>query len=409
MKKLKEMSLDELQQRYAELKEQANVINDKVELENRSMSDAEKKEWNDIVREVDAIKRELEFRSMSEDVEVRNAALLARATAPTILENTKERMAAGAKFRSWLSNRSGELQIELRDSVTATGTADAPNVIPVLTQDFINPLEKGLILNQLKITMKTGLSANVKYPIMPSFEANFVNEKEVVKDTVIKDSALQPKPHRISVAVPLTDLENLQSDGKLYAWIIDNLALAVARTLNRWIFQTTAIVSNVFGAMAYNATSNKIQQQSFTGAVPTYAELIAMRGKVQKTGAYNDGTYAYVMSGALSATLEATRRFDSGDTPILVDGKIGGCPVLMSEFIEATGVGADGEVEFNDTPKHVGFARWSDLIIGQFGGIKLTIDPYTGSKAGVINLVIDTHYSVDLLRPGSFVIGTVTA
>lgn len=404
MKKTKEMTISELQMRYAELKEQANVINDKLEAEARCMNDAERSEWDTITREADAIKRELQLRSMSELPEEREGAMRARVAMASIVENTKERQASGAKFRQFINNRCGELQIELRESLTATGTTDAPNVIPVLTQDFINPLEKGLILSKLGIRIKTGLSANVKYPIMPSFEANFVNEKEKVADTVINDSALTPKPRRIAISAPITDLENLQSNGKLYVWIIENIALAVARTLNRWLAQTTAIVTDVYGAMAYNATANKIQQVPFAGAVPTYAELVAMRGKVQKTGAYNDGTYAYIMSGALSATLESTRRFESGDTPILVDGKIAGCPVLLSEFIEATGPN-----KFNETPKHVGFARWSDLILGQFGSMKLTIDPYTGSKAGVLNIVLDTHYSVDLIRPESFVIGTITA
>jgi hypothetical protein len=250
--------------------------------------------------------------------------------------------------------------------------------------------------------MKEGLSANVKYPIMPTFEASFVNEKETVSDTVISETALQPVPRRLAISVPLTDLANLQTDGKLYNWILNNLAIAVARTLNRWMFQATPVITGVYGPMAYDASKNAVQTIEFAGDKPTYAELIAMRGKVQGKGSYNDGTYAYLMSGAMSADLEATPRFANGDTPVLADGKIGGCPVLLSEYIEAT-----GNDTFNPVPLHVGFGRWSDAIVGQFGSMKLTIDPYSASKAGVTNLVLDSYFSVDLIRKASFVIGTV--
>ena len=211
-----------------------------------------------------------------------------------------------------------------------------------------------------------------------------------------------PTPRRLAFSAPMTDLENLQTDGAVYRWVVENVALAVSRSMNRWLLQATPIISGVHGAMSYDASKNAIQKIEFAGTVPTYAELVRMRGMVQKEGAYNDGSYAYTMSGAMAAELEATRRFDSGDTPILVDGKISGIPVLMSEYIEAT-----GSDRFNETPQHVGFGRWSDVIIGQFGSMKLTIDPYSQAKEGIVNIVLDSHWSVDLIRKSSFVIGTV--
>ena len=403
---LKELTIPELKARYAELREQAHTLNDKVEAERREMNEEEKAEWRGIKADLEAVTRHIEMRMTDENPEVQIDAMRTRAGLPAVFASTRARVESGRKFREFFNSPDGPekcqkgVTIELRDAA-AVGTTEAANVIPVLVEDFIEPLQKGLIINQLGIEMKTGLKANVSYPIMPAFEANFVDEKVAVTDTVFSADALKPQPRRITISVPLTDLANLQTDGRVYEWILNNLAVAIARTLNRWMFQPSAVVSGVFGAMAYNASNNKIQQAQLS-ATPTYAELVGMRGLVQKTGAYQDGTYAYVMSGEMAATLEATRRFDSGDTPILVDGKIGGVPVLLTEYVEATGVNT-----FNSAPKHVGFGRWSDVILGQFGELKLTIDPYTGAKAGITNMILDTHYSVDLIRKESFVIGTV--
>lgn len=407
--KFKNLTIVELRNRRDELRNQAHAINDKIEAENRDMTPEEKSEWEVLKRDLADVVRRIEVLAMSEDEEVRGEAARAYAEPAFVFAATRERTASGAKLREFFNSPDGPaknkvgVRIELRDSITATGTAEAANAIPVLIKDFIEPLNKGLILNQLGITMKTGLSANVSYPIMPSFEANFLEEKAEVTDTIVSIDALKPKPRRISISIPLTDLANLQSDGLVYEWVLNNLAIAVSRTLNRWVFQPSAIVSGVFGAMAYNASSNKIQKVDLS-ANPTYAELVGMRGLVQAAGSYSDGTYGYIMSGGMAAILEATRRFDSGDTPILADGKIGGFPVLLTEYIEATGANT-----FNETPKHIGFGRWSDLLIGQFGEMKLTVDPYTKAKNGITNLILDTYFSVDMIRKDSFVIGTVKA
>ena len=398
---MKEKTTEWLQQQLRSVKESLLDLNDTLAAEKRNMTDAEKDQWNSLKNQHEAICRELEVRALTARSEDAARIIGSLKSSMAVIPESRERSEAGAKMRECIKRRSG-MEIELRAGVQATGTTDAPNSIPVYIQDFIEPLNKGLILNKLNLTMKTGLSGNVKYPVMPTFEANFVNEKETVTDTIIKDGSLMPAPHRLAFSAPMTDLENLQTDGAVYRWVVENIALAVSRSMNRWLLQTTPIVTGVHGAMSYDAAKNAIQIIEFAGATPTYAELVRMRGMVQKTGAYDDGSYAYTMSGAMAAELESKPRFESGDTPILSDGKVGGCPVLLSEYIEAT-----GKDTFNETPKHVGFGRWSDVIVGQFGSMKLTIDPYSQSKEGIVNIVLDSYWSVDLIRKSSFVIGTV--
>lgn len=398
---MKEKTTEWLRQQLRSVKESLLALNDTLAVEKRDMTDAEKNQWNSLKNQHEAICRELEVRALTARSEDVARIIGSLKSSMTVIPESRERSEAGAKMREAIKRRSG-MEIEFRASVQATGTADTPNSIPVFIQDFIEPLNKGLILNKLNLTMKAGLSANVKYPIMPTFEANFVNEKETVTDTIIKDGSLMPTPRRLAFSAPMTDLENLQTDGAVYRWVVENIALAVSRSMNRWLLQATPIITGVHGAMSYDASKNAIQKIEFAGEVPTYAELIRMRGMVQKEGAYNDGSYAYTMSGAMAAELESRPRFENGDTPILSDDKIGGCPVLMSEYIEATGANT-----FNEKPQHVGFGRWSDVIVGQFGSMKLTIDPYSESKSGVVNIVLDSYWSVDLIRKSSFVIGTV--
>jgi hypothetical protein len=45
----------------------------------------------------------------------------------------------------------------------------------------------------------------------------------------------------------------------------------------------------------------------------------------------------------------------------------------------------------------------------QFGGMRLIVDPYSESESDLVKMTINTYWSVDLVRAGSFVIGTVGA
>jgi len=110
---------------------------------------------------------------------------------------------------------------------------------------------------------------------------------------------------------------------------------------------------------------------AFAAAVPTYAELLAMKGSVAADNALM-GSLGFVLDPATAATLEATPRFTSASFGILEGDKIGRYKAMESSQITA------GDVFFGN---------WVDLIIGQWGTLDLTVDPYTGSTAGTVRVV----------------------
>lgn len=402
---VKKKTVKELQSEFQEIRESMRAINDGAEAAGRTeLTEEEARKWDELASRAETIRRSLELAKMSSDDDLMRE-MRDLANIPTVeYRLTSERAEAGRLLRDLLSSKYKRgADIELRDLITATGSADTASAVPVLVRDFIEPLEKALIFNMLGIKILTGLSSDIKYPVTPYVEASIAGEKEKLTDTTITLSDLKPNPQRLGIAIPFTGFANIKTDGALYNWVLSAVVKAVARALNRWMFQTTPIKDGIYGIFAYNAAANAIQQKSLS-ATPTYAELLAMRGMVMGTGAYSDGTYAYVMSGQMYATLEATPITTGGDRMILADGKIGGVPVYITEEIEATGKGT-----YNATPKHVGFGRFSDCMSHQFGTMNLVVDPYTESVADATRVVLNAYWSVDVVRAKSFVIGTIGA
>lgn len=396
---------DFLKERLALLNDEMQAINDKAAAENRTaLTESEDKEFEKRAKEAESIRMRLRALAAAEaDKNPKED----RGYEPFVTKISAQRTASGRMFREALA-RNCEIALELRESVAATTTATATNAIPVYIKDFVEPLEKGLIFDKLGIRIEYGLSGDIKYPVMPYIEASIADEGVKLEDTTLAPGAITPKPRRLGVTCPLTGLTNIQTDMRLYNWLLNELAKAVARAVNRWMFMTAAAATDVYGVFAYNKDKNPIESVTFKSSLPTYKELLAMRGKVMTSGAQNDGTYAYVMSAAMYTELESTPKVANGEQMILVDGKIGGVPVFVTEEIECTGK-SGGKSTYNVSPKHVGFGRFSDVKVGQFGQFKLIINPYTGDTADVTRITVNAHWAVDTLRRGSFVIGTITA
>lgn len=385
------------------LVEGMQAINDQAQVENRChLNSDENKQFAELAEKAKSLRMRLdeEYARQKKTGETQQQQ---RAVIPYVHQLTEFRANSGKMFREAIKAK-GELVLELRETPSVTTSASVANAIPVYIKDFVEPLEKGLIYGKLGIPIDYGLTGDVKYPIMPYIEATIAGEAVKLEDTTLAPDAINPKPKRIGVTCPITGLADIQTDMRVYNWILSALAAAVARAVNRWAFTTVGINSSTFGVFAYNKTSNPIKTAQFAGALPTFKELVAMRGAVMGTGAYADGTYAYVMSSQMYAALEAEPKVAGGEQMIITNGKIGEIPVFVTEEIESTAKGV-----YNESAQHVGFGRFSDCKMAQFGNFKLIVNPYSGDTQDITRITVNTHWSVDCIRYGSFVIGTVKA
>ena len=404
--KQEKKTIEQLQVRYREIQSELRGINDAAEAAGRTELNAdEEKRFNDLTAEGAAVKRQIRVAAMAEDADLSEESLRAASTLAQEYRLTTSRAKAAAELRKAFTTgaRSTSVELALRAG-GLTVAADVAGAIPVTIGDVIQPLEKGLIMGKVGTKILTGLSGDYKYPVIPYVEAKIEDENVKVEGSDFPIENLTPHPKRLSMVVPLSNWAVNQSDMVLYNEVVKAVVVALQRTLNRWFFQPSAIVSNVFGPLAYNAAKNAIHVKEMTTA-NAFADIQSLIGMVESTGAYNDGTSAFVMSAKMAAKLRATPIAPGSDKMILDEkNMISGFPVYFTEFIESTGEGA-----FNADAKNIGFGRWSDAQCGQFGNINLLINPYKRDDENITVITINAHYSVDTLRPGSFALGTFTA
>ncbi len=102
-----------------------------------------------------------------------------------------------------------------------------------------------------------------------------------------------------------------------------------------------------------------------------------------------------ITRGKLKGTL-----LDAGSGGFLMEsnGSLLEYRVVMSNVVskagtKGTGTGLSSAI----------FGDWNELVIGQWGGIDLTIDPYTLAVGGQIKIIAQGFFNVHIQRPNAFV------
>jgi len=132
---------------------------------------------------------------------------------------------------------------------------------------------------------------------------------------------------------------------------------------------------------------------TWTGATPTWAEVVALESAVADANAL-DGSLGFLMETAMRGSLKTT------------DKASGAAQFIMGETNMLNGY--SGNVSNQVTSGDIFFGNWADMLIGMWGGQDLLIDPYTGGLAGTVRVVAHQSMDVAVRHAASFALGNDT-
>lgn len=378
------MKLTELQKRRFELQKRSNEITDAVEARGTKMTDEELVEMEAINNELRSIKAMMEARELA-------PALAKNAVIHDMCE----------EIRAVMRKEKDEAHINLRAAATAVTAMNSTTTAAAqasFVEGVIAPLQN-TIHKLVGTKIRTGMKHGAKWVVPGVISATINDEAVELAATQISMSALSTSPKDVGVQVNSTNQALEYSDIDLITEVIlPAIQTALETIVNKWMFSTTAVATGCAGVFVNVETKNRV---TFASTAPTYKELQKLIGKVRARGVKNDGTFAFVMSSEMAAELRGTSRDTGSGRMIIEDDKISGIPVFETEDIENGNNGA---------AKYVGFGRFSDHLIGQFGDVTLRFDN-SSAKVAAANLAYWTvHMFLDqkVLRQEAFALGTAT-
>lgn len=366
----------ELLDRYQANCDRIGQIADLCEKEKRERTEAETSEYNSLLRENQVL--EMRMRAVATQSALADRS---RIDADKVI---RENVSAG---------RQTEIRL-VRDMVMVSD-AVAGGVIPIQIQDVLKPLEEGLILHKVGLSMPTGLAGEYVWPVYEAVEAQIAGEGVALSDTKIEMSKLTASPERVGIAIPVSRETINQTSGLIETIVREIMPAAVARLINRILFSTVKVTgaTNLVGPFVA-ALGSKVT----LSATPTFQELnTKMKAAVLESGV--DGEHlCWTMTKSMAAILEGEPINAKGVfKPIIENGMMCGLPVFTTGCMR------------NGTTEYIGLGDWRYQPMGLFGQMSFIVDPYSQSRKNAVDFVLNADYGTKTLRPEAFMIGEVTA
>ncbi len=285
---------------------------------------------------------------------------------------------------------------------TATGTAKGGNLVAtdLLAGSFIDVLRAKMVTAQLGATYLTGLQGNVAIPKKtgPSTAAWVAENSAPAESTNVPSfGQVTLSPKTLAGFVDFSRRLMLQSSLDIETLIRNDLASTIAVAMDSAAISGSGTnrptgVLNTSGIGSVTLGTN--------GLAPTWQMVVDLVREVEIDNV--DATSAGFLTNAqVKSRLARTARQASG-----VEGNF----ILQPPFSDLYGypLTVSQQVPSNLT-KGTGsnlsamiFGVWSDLLIGQWSGIDLMVDPYTGSSAATVRVTAFHDCDFAVRYPESF-------
>jgi HK97 family phage major capsid protein/HK97 family phage prohead protease len=292
-----------------------------------------------------------------------------------------------------------------RDLTTgvATNTAKAGNTVAtdLLAERFIDVLRNKMVLNTLGAQFLTGLQGNVAIPRKTAAaDVYWVGENVAPTESTNRPSFDQVtmSPKTLAAYVDYSRRLMLQSSLDVEALVRNDLATSIAVAMDGAAVAGSGTnrptgILNTSGIGSVTLGTN--------GGAPTWGMVVGLVREVEIDNALT-GSAAFLTNGQVKARLASLPRQGSGVEGNFILGpdmnNLYGFPIVVSQQVPAN------LSKGNQTAKlgAMIFGVWSDLLVGQWSGIDLMADPYTGSNAGTVRIVAFHDCDFAVRHPESF-------
>ena len=382
-----------------QLKKRATELISGAENEVRKLNDVENTEFEAITIQLDQIDQEI--RKIEEDNKrnlnkvtttkqttqtMENFSLLKAindiANNRQLDERAQEVINAGkAEFRFAGQNASGQiiLPMETRATISATSVPSGQAVIAEDKLGILEPLRSNLVMVQAGATYMTGLTGNVSIPAYSGSSVLWAGETASATDGagIFYEVTLEPK--RITAELSISKQFLIQDSLSAEEMLKRDIIKAISNKLEATILgsaagSTTQPAGLLNGAVADTTDVN-------------YAELVYMEAALESTNV--KGNKVFIVSPSAKAILKTTLKASGVAAGFLMEGtEINGYNTFTTSAVPSNGVI---------------FGCFEDYVIGQWGGIDLTVDPYSLASQGKVKLVINAYFDAKPRRAESFV------
>lgn len=271
-----------------------------------------------------------------------------------------------------------------------TGAQTGNNLVDtqLMAGSFIEMLRNRTTIMQLGTTMG-GLVGNVDIPKQTGgATAYWLGEGDDGNEGTPTIGQLELSPKSLAAFTDITRRLMMQSTPDAEGIVRRDLTNAVAQAIDKAGYYGSGTANQPRGLKNYTG----INAVDFAALQPTYAELVQMETEIAADNA-DIAQMGYVGNAKFRGAMKTTQKFTgTNGAPVWEAGN-----TVNGYQAQITNQLVDGDVFFGN---------FGDLIIGLWGGMDLTLDPYSLSKSGGLRIVVFQDVDFVLRRVESICYGS---
>jgi HK97 family phage major capsid protein len=236
--------------------------------------------------------------------------------------------------------------------------------------DFIEVLRNSSSVMQAGATMLRGLSGNIVIPKKTGASSAgwIATEGAAAAESEFTSGSVTMSPKVIGAFTDASRLMLQQSSLDIESLIRNDLSASIATAIDLGALAGSGSSGQPTGI----ANTSGINTTTFAAAIPTFGELVAMESAVSNDNALT-GSLRYIARPSDWGNLKTVDKASGfGQMIVGPDGNINGYDVVRSNQV---------------TSGDYFFGNFADLLIGMYGGLDITVDPYALSTSGGVRIV----------------------
>lgn len=257
--------------------------------------------------------------------------------------------------------------------------------------DLLGAIRNKLVLNKAGATFITGLQGDVSFASYSGSSVRWADETESSKDGKGDFLKKTLSPKRLTAYVDISKQMLMQENVQIEKYIINDFSKAIA----------SALQAAILGNHEHSAIK---PDGIFTGATlaitgdANYSKIVGLQTEVYDSAL----SYCYLTNNKGFAKLKSTLKVKDTSEGFIIDqfkdDPLNYCadyPIYRTDDIPDI----DGE-------NGIAFGDFSELVIGQWGDLDITIDPYTRATDATIRLVVNTWFDAIVRRDSAIAVGS---
>jgi HK97 family phage major capsid protein len=270
------------------------------------------------------------------------------------------------------------------DPFLKTSNGSAFVATNLLTGQFIDALRSQMVLSDAGATILSGLSGDIAIPKGGTITGNWVDGENGAgtegKPTV---GQVTGTPKTASGWTDISRRMLIQSSVDVEMFVQNELVNTIARLIEVAAFAGTNANGQPKGLISQTGVNNP----SVTANAATRAQMINFLRDIMADNADFPNqswiTRPEVMASLANRLESVAIRNEAGSE------NVGGGPVpgYLLDINTRTMLGSPVRTTTNVPAHHLFFGAWSQLIIGLWSGVDITVDPYSNSTTGALRIV----------------------